>query len=35
MHDHPKQKYFHKVLNINEHSNVETHFMLKINETKR
>ena len=34
MHDHHKQTYFHKVLNINEGSNLEASSTLKINENK-
>lgn len=34
MYDLHKQIYFYKVLNINEHSNMETDSTLKINETK-
>lgn len=34
MRDHHKQIYFHKVLNINEHPNLEACSTLKINENK-
>lgn len=34
MRDHHKQTYFHKVLNINEHPNLEACSTLKINENK-